>query len=320
MAAVLSPSYRYKEPVVSSQRVFNFMGYARFAGIFSILLIVISLASLATRGLNFGLDFTGGTAIELAYEQAPDLGAIRTQLENNGFKGVSVVAYGAPTDIMVRIQSSEQGIAEKIQAILAADSPVTVKQSAFVGPQIGDELRDDGALGLLFALLMVMLYIAMRFQFKFSVGAVLALVHDVIITLGVFSVFQFDFDLTVLAAVLAVIGYSINDTIVVFDRIRENFRIVRDMSVPDIINYSTTQTLDRTLLTSGTTVIVLVALFFLGGPTVHYFALALLVGIGIGTYSSIFVASALLLVLKTTPQDLMPPKVEAEGADLDELP
>ncbi len=305
---------------MSSQRVFNFMGYARFAGIFSILLIVISLASLATRGLNFGLDFTGGTAIELAYEQAPDLGAIRTQLENNGFKGVSVVAYGAPTDIMVRIQSSEQGIAEKIQAILAADSPVTVKQSAFVGPQIGDELRDDGALGLLFALLMVMLYIAMRFQFKFSVGAVLALVHDVIITLGVFSVFQFDFDLTVLAAVLAVIGYSINDTIVVFDRIRENFRIVRDMSVPDIINYSTTQTLDRTLLTSGTTVIVLVALFFLGGPTVHYFALALLVGIGIGTYSSIFVASALLLVLKTTPQDLMPPKVEAEGADLDELP
>ena len=306
---------------MSTVKIFNFMKYGKFATVLSLLMIAVSIGSLAINKLSFGLDFTGGTSIEMEYSRAPSLDDIRAKLLNAGYTSAIVVAYGTDTDIMVRIQGDAKNLGDQVVSLLNTDdNPVTIKQSSFVGPQIGEELTVDGGLGMLFALLVVMIYIALRFQFKFSVAAVVALIHDVIIVLGVFSLFQLEFDLTVLAAVLAVIGYSINDTIVVFDRVRENFRIVRDMSVREIIDYSLTQTLDRTLLTSGTTVVVLLALFFVGGPMIHNFSLALLIGIGVGTYSSIYVASAILLMMKITPEDLMPPKVEVEGEEFEELP
>ncbi|MDZ7925243.1 MAG: protein translocase subunit SecF [Marinagarivorans sp.] len=306
---------------MSTVKIINFMKYGKFAACVSLLMVVVSLGSLAVNSLSFGLDFTGGTSIEMEYAKAPALDDIRTTLLAAGYSSAVVVAYGTDTDIMVRIQGDAKNLGDQIVALLnTTDNPVTIKQSSFVGPQIGEELTVDGGLGMLFALLVVMIYVALRFQFKFSVGAVVALIHDVIIVLGIFSLFQLEFDLTVLAAILAVIGYSINDTIVVFDRIRENFRIIRDMSVPEIIDYSLTQTLDRTLLTSGTTVIVLLALFFVGGAMIHNFSLALLIGIGVGTYSSIYVASTALLLMKVTQEDLMPPKVEIEGEEVDELP
>ena len=306
---------------MSTIKILGFMKYAKVAAITSALMVALSIGSLAINGLNFGLDFTGGTSIELEYTTPPVIEEVRTTLVAAGYPNAVVVAYGAETDIMVRVQGDAKDLGDKIAGLLGSDqNPITIKQNQFVGPQIGDELRDDGGLGLLFALLVVMAYVALRFQYKFSVGAVVALIHDVLIVLGVFSIFQLDFDLTVLAAILAVIGYSINDTIVVFDRVRENFRIVRDMSVKEMIDYSLTQTLDRTLLTSGTTLIVLLALFFVGGAMIHNFSLALLVGIGVGTYSSIYVASAMVLWMNVSPEDLMPPKVEVEGAELEELP
>ena len=306
---------------MSDRKNINFMAYGRVAASASLLLIVVSIGSLFINGLNLGLDFTGGTSIELEYAQAPNLEDVRSQLVDAGYSSAVVVAYGADTDVMVRIQGNAENLAEEVTQVLnVGGNDVIVKQASFIGPQIGEELRDDGGLGMLFALAVVMVYVALRFQFKFSVGAVAALVHDVIIVLGIFSLFQLDFDLTVLAAILAVIGYSLNDTIVVYDRIRENFRIVRDMSVVEIVNYSLTQTLGRTLMTSGTTIVVLLALFFVGGEMIHNFATALLIGVGVGTYSSIYVASAILLAMKVTQEDLMPPKVEVEGEELEELP
>ncbi|BCD98524.1 protein translocase subunit SecF [Marinagarivorans cellulosilyticus] len=306
---------------MSDRKNINFMAYGRVAAISSLLLIVVSIGSLFINGLNLGLDFTGGTSIELEYAKAPNLEDVRSQLVDAGYSSAVVVAYGADTDVMVRIQGNAENLADEVTQVLnVGDHDVIVKQASFIGPQIGEELRDDGGLGMLFALAVVMVYVALRFQFKFSVGAVAALVHDVIIVLGIFSLFQLDFDLTVLAAILAVIGYSLNDTIVVYDRIRENFRIVRDMSVVEIVNYSLTQTLGRTLMTSGTTIVVLLALFFVGGEMIHNFATALLIGVGVGTYSSIYVASAILLAMKVTQEDLMPPKVEVEGEELEELP
>lgn len=305
---------------MSDLKIVKFMGYARVAAITSAVLLLVSIGSLFINGLNLGLDFTGGTSIELEYKSAPNLEAVRQQLVESGYPGAIVVAYGADTDVMVRIQGDAENLAEEVSSVLnSGEHEVTIKQASFIGPQIGEELRDDGGLGMLFALAVVMVYVALRFQFKFSVGAVVALVHDVIIVLGVFSLLGLDFDLTVLAAILAVIGYSLNDTIVVYDRIRENFRIVRDMDVPGIINYSLTQTLGRTLMTSGTTIVVLLALFFVGGEMIHYFAAALLIGVCIGTYSSIYVASAILLWMKVSQEDLMPPKVEVEGEGLEEL-
>lgn len=306
---------------MSDLKVLNFMRYAKAAAITSIVLLVISIGSLAVKGLNLGLDFTGGTSIELEYATPPNIEQVRSDLVAAGYPSAVVVAYGADTDIMVRIQGDAANLAGDVSQVLnSGEYDVTIKQASFIGPQIGEELRDDGGLGMLFALAVVMVYVALRFQFKFSVGAVAALVHDVIIVLGVFSLFGLDFDLTVLAAVLAVIGYSLNDTIVVYDRVRENFRIIRDMTVPEIINYSLTQTLGRTLMTSGTTIVVLLALFFVGGEMIHNFATALLIGVGVGTYSSIYVASVILLALKVTPEDLMPPKVEVEGEEFEELP
>ena len=314
---------------MNQDKIIDFMGKRFWAMGFSGLLLVISIAALAINGLKMGLDFTGGTLVELHYSQPPVLEDVRQTLASNGFANAVVVNFGSDTELMVRLQtdnSSIEGdskninIGEEIAATLqaASDADVKLMRSEVIGSQIGDELANDGGLGLLVALVVVFLYVALRFQFKFSLGAVIALAHDVIIVLGVFALFQLDFDLTVLAAILAVIGYSLNDTIVVADRIRENLRIMRVDSVIEIINVSLTQTLGRTLMTSGTTLLVLFALFFVGGELIHNFALALLVGIGVGTYSSVYVAAAILIMAKITKEDLMPP--EKEGAEFDEMP
>lgn len=318
--------------------IIRFMKQRYLAAAFSIALVIASIVSLAIQGLNFGLDFTGGTLVELQYENAADLGAIRSSLEQAGYTGASVIKYGSDQEILIRLQQSEvissgqeasaeasgeeaPGLGEVVLQLLQAqtDDKIKLMRMEVVGPQIGDELRDNGGLGMLFALAVVMAYVAIRFQFKFSVGAVVALIHDVIIVLGIFSILRLNFDLTVLAAVLAVIGYSLNDTIVVADRIRENFRLMRKTDAMEIVDISLTQTLGRTTITSGTTLLVLLALFFVGGEMIHNFSLALIVGIVIGTYSSIYVAANILLLMKITSEDLMPPKVEVEGADQESL-
>lgn len=301
-------------------RVINFMGQRKLAMGFSALLLFASLVSLTINGLQFGLDFTGGLQIEAQYSEPADLITIRQQLADNGFDDAVVVHFGADTEVMVRMQQQlTAGIDQKILAILkqTSDGDVLLKRVEFVGPQVGDELRDQGGIGLLFALAVVMVYVALRFQLKFSVGAVTALAHDVIIVLGFFSIFKLNFDLTVLAAVLAVIGYSLNDTIVVSDRIRENFRKIRKGSSLDVINESLSQTLGRTLVTSFTTLLVLLALFFAGGELIHSFAIALIIGIFVGTYSSIYVAANALVLMNISKEDLMVP--EKEGAEMEEL-
>jgi len=301
-------------------KIINFMGMRKIAAVVSIILVLLSIGSLATKGLSLGLDFTGGSLIELRYEKTADLNAVRDQLKEMGYPGATVINFGSDRDVLVRFQTTDQKASNIVARSLqeASSSAVELKRTEFVGPQIGDELANDGGLGMLFALAIVMAYVAMRFQFKFSVGAVVALVHDVIITLGIFSFFQLDFDLTVLAAVLAVIGYSLNDTIVVFDRIRENFRLLRKEDVVEIVNESLTQTLDRTLITSLTTLIVLFALFLVGGELIHNFSLALIIGVLIGTYSSIYVAANVLLFMNISKEDLIP--VEKEGEEFEELP
>lgn len=300
------------------------MGKRKLAMVFSITLIVISLASLATRGLVFGIDFTGGTLIEVGYAQDADLEAIRSQLAQNDFAEAQVQQFGTPRDILIRlapregIKSSE--LSDKVFSILSKQSSgqVELRRVEFVGPQVGDELTEDGALAVLVALIAILMYVAVRFEWRFALGSVIALVHDVTITLGFFSLFKMEFDLTVLAAVLAVIGYSLNDTIVVFDRIRENFRKIRKSDSEEIINASLNQTLSRTIVTSLTTLIVLIALFVMGGEIIHNFSLALILGIVVGTYSSIYVASSAVLMLGVSKADLMP--VQKEGQQADELP
>jgi len=300
----------------------DFLGYRYPAIVVSVILVVLSLAVIAFRGLNFGIDFTGGVLLEVGYAEAADLPAIRRQLEDAGVAGAQVQNFGAARDVMIRLMPGESEtdskVGETIMDILRAGNPdVELRRVEFVGPQVGDELAEQGALAMLFALLMILAYVAFRFQWKFSLGAVAALIHDVIITVGFFAAFQISFDLSVLAAVLAVVGYSLNDTIVVFDRIRENFRGMRKGEPIDIMNLSLNQTLARTLMTSGTTLLVLAVLFLFGGATIHAFSIALLVGILVGTYSSIYVASALALELKLTLADLSPPKKEEL---IDEMP
>jgi len=304
-----------------AEKAINFMGQRFVAVILSTVLLLGSVASLTINGLQLGLDFTGGLQVEAGFSQPIDLGRVRENLNQAGFDKAVAVHFGADTEVMVKLQQElESGIDEKVKAALIAstDGEVNVKHIEYVGPQVGEELRDQGGLGMLMALLVVMAYIAIRFQFKFSVGAVAALVHDVILVLGCFSLFKLDFDLTVMAAVLAVVGYSLNDTIVVSDRIRENFRKVRNVSPIEVINISLTQTLGRTLVTSLTTLLVLLALFFVGGELIHGFSIALIVGILVGTYSSIYVAANILLALDINKQDLMLP--EKEGEEHDELP
>lgn len=292
----------------------DFMGQRKIAAVISVVLLLVSLGSLATRGLSFGLDFTGGALVEVTYEQAADLNATRQVLENAGFEDLVVQNFGTDREVLIRLQQDNSPtLGDQIVAALAdAGQQVTLQRSEFVGAQVGDELRDQGGLGMLFALIVVMAYVAVRFQYKFSLGSVAALVHDVILVLGIFSLMGWDFDLTVLAAVLAVIGYSLNDTIVVSDRIRENFRTVRTGSSLEIINLSINQTLGRTLVTSLTTALVLLALLFLGGELIRGFASALLVGVVVGTYSSIYVAANVLMAMKIDRVDLLPPVVEEE--------
>lgn len=295
-------------------KVINYMKIRKLAALISILLVAGSIFSLATKGLVLGLDFTGGTQIEVGYQNDADLEAIRDQLTSSGFENPVVVFFGSEKDVLIKFKSdSNDGVEDKVVSALTENgAEVEVRRVEFVGPQVGEELRDEGGLGVLMALIMVMIYVSVRFQYKFALGAVAALAHDVIITLGVFSFFQLDFDLTVLAAVLAVIGYSLNDTIIVYDRIRENFRIIRDTDPVDIINESLTQVLLRTIYTSVTTLLVLLALFFLGGELIHNFAVALVVGVFIGTTSSIYVAANMILALKISREDLFAPVKEGE--------
>ena len=303
-----------------TSNIIDFMGQRKIASIFSIFLIVGSIISFSTKGLVLGLDFTGGTQIEVGYQNKADLIEIRNHLRAAGFENSIVVHFGSEKDVLIRMQGKpEAGLSDSVlQALRISQPSVTLRRVDFVGPQVGEELREDGGLGMLVALLVVMMYIAIRFQYKFSIGAVVALIHDVIITLGFFSVTELEFDLTVLAAVLAVIGYSLNDTIVVSDRIRENLRLLRVSVVEAVINQSLTQTLGRTLVTSITTLLVLASLFFFGGELIHNFAIALMVGVLIGTYSSIYVASNILLTLDLKREDLLAP--EKEGEELDGLP
>jgi len=291
------------------------------ATIASLSLLALSIASLGFRGLNLGLDFSGGTLIEVSYEEAADLSEIRDLMFANGFDDFQVVNFGSNTDVLIKVadKNGSSQLGDTIFAFLEADdSDIELQRIEFVGPQIGSELRDQGGLGMLVALGMILLYVAFRFQYKFALGAVAALAHDVVIILGLFSLLAWDFDLTVLAALLAVIGYSLNDTIVVSDRIRENFRGERGFEPEEIVNRSINQTLSRTLITSFTTLLVLFALFFFGGEMIRGFSQALIIGVLVGTYSSIYVVANMLLGLSITQDDLAIP--EPEGLEFDDMP
>jgi preprotein translocase subunit SecF len=302
----------------------DFLSRRRFAYALSLLLILVSFGSLALRGLNFGIDFTGGTLVELGYTRDVDLGGVRQTLAANGYDGAIVQHFGTARDVLIRLAPradvSSANLSTAVVRTLqqAADGTVELRRVEFVGPQVGDELTEAGGLAMLYALAGILIYVGFRFEYRFALGAVAALVHDVIIVLGFFSLLQVDFDLSVLAAVLAVIGYSLNDTIVVFDRIRENFRRMRKDSAVEVINGSVNQTLSRTLMTSGTTLLVLLALYFVGGEVIRSFALALIVGIVVGTYSSIYVASPVTLLLGISRADML--EVKKEGAEVDPLP
>ncbi|WP_421684176.1 protein translocase subunit SecF [Stutzerimonas urumqiensis] len=301
------------------KRVINFMGIRSVAFACTVILTVLSLGSLAIKGLNFGLDFTGGTLIELSYESPVQLEEVREQLAEQGYPEAVVQSFGATTDVLVRMPSDDPQLGVRIAEALDSEdagNAATVKRVEFVGPAVGEELRDQGGLGMLLALGGILVYVAFRFQWKFGFGAVISLFHDVIIALGVFSFFQLTFDLTVLAAVLAIIGYSLNDTIVIFDRIRENFRMLRKADLIENINISTTQTLLRTLATSISTLLAVLALMVFGGENLWGFSLALFVGVLAGTYSSVYIASPILIWLKLTREDLIPPVTE----EVDERP
>jgi len=300
------------------KKTINFMGVRNIAFAITALLTVLALFSWFYKGLNFGLDFTGGTLIELRYEQPADLGKIRQQLQGAGFEEAVVQSFGATTDVLVRMPGDDPQLGQKVTTALqkASTERFSLTRTEFVGPQVGEELRDQGGLGMLLALGGVLLYVAFRFQWKFAVGAIISLVHDVVVTLGLLSFFQITFDLTVLAAVLAIIGYSLNDTIMVFDRVRENFRVLRKASLIENINVSTTQTLLRTLATSISTLLAVAALLFFGGDNLFGFSLALFIGVLAGTYSSIYIANVVLIWLDLKSEDLIPPQAK----ELDDRP
>ena len=293
----------------------DFMGKRKLAVIFSTLLISVSLVSLITQKLNFGIDFTGGTLVEVGYQETVELDQVRNVLSATEFSNAVVQYFGSARDILIRVaevqgKNSADISNDIIDVLKQSGDSVQIRRVEFVGPQVGEDLQEDGGLAMIYALIMIFIYIAFRFQRWFSVGAIVALVHDVTITIGFFSVLQLDFDLTVLASLLAVIGYSLNDTIVVFDRIRENFRRMRKGTPVEVVNASLNQTLSRTLMTSLTTLLVLAALFFMGGEIIRPFSTALIVGVIIGTYSSIYVASPVTLALGINKQDLMPVEKE----------
>jgi len=299
---------------------FQFMKYRKIAAMASIALFTVSVLSLTFRGLSLGLDFSGGTLVEVTYETPVELESIRNTLIDNGYDDSQVVNFGTNLDVLIKVadQNGNSSVGENIYNLLESNGfSGELKRVEFVGPQVGAELRDQGGLGMLVALFMILFYVAFRFQYKFALGAVSALGHDVVIILGLFSIFGWDFDLTVLAALLAVIGYSLNDTIVVSDRIRENFRTQRELGPQDMIDLSLNQTLGRTIVTSLTTLLVLFALFIFGGEMIKGFSLALILGVVVGTYSSIYVVANMLMSLTLTQEDLAIP--EPEGADFDDI-
>ncbi len=302
----------------------DFMRWKWQALILSMVINLIGIGSFLFQGFNFGLDFTGGTLIELGYKEPADLNQIRGSLDEAGFGGATVQNFGSARDVLIRLQPKGEAdsavVSDKVYQTLnqAAGGQVDLRRVEFVGPQVGKDLTEQAGLAILYSLIGILIYVALRFEYRYAVGAVIATIHDVIVTLAVFSLFQIEFDLTVLAAVLAVIGYSLNDTIVIYDRIRENFRKVRKGSAEDIVNLSVNETMSRTIITSGTTFITVVALFLFGGAVINGFALALMVGIGVGTYSSIYVASSAALMLGISRADMLP--VKKEGETLDGLP
>ena len=294
----------------------DFVGKGTYAIIFSAMLVVLSIFTLTTNGLKLGIDFTGGTLIEVGYKQGVDLSEVRATMAEAGFNRANIQYFGSTNEILIRLEPqslSSAKLSTKIIQLLGSD--VDIRRVEFVGPKVGEELTNDGGLAMLYALIGILIYVAFRFEYRFALGSISALIHDVIITLGFFSLFEFEFDLTVWAAVLAVIGYSLNDTIVVFDRIRENFLSTRHVDPATIINGALNQTLSRTIMTSLTTLLVLIALFFLGGETIHSFALALLIGVLIGTYSSIYVASSMILAMGITKEDMLPSEKEKQEID-----
>jgi len=309
--------------ILKSKLNIEFMAKRKLALVFSVVIILTSIFSVITQGMKLGIDFTGGTLVEVGYQEPAELQRVRQALAQDGFNDATVQHFGSPRDVLVRLAPREDVSSADLsnRAFTAIDNlagKADLRRVEFVGPQVGDELTEDGGLAMLYALIGILIYVALRFEYRFAVGSVIALVHDVLITIGVFSLFQIEFDLPVLAAILAVIGYSLNDTIVVYDRIRENFRRMRKGSPEQIINTSLNQTLSRTLVTSFTTLLVLMALFLFGGEIIHGFALALIVGVVIGTYSSIYVASTAVLNLGISKADLM--EVKKEGAEIDGRP
>lgn len=307
----------------SKETNIDFTGKRRYAAVVSAVLILLSVWSLATQGLNLGIDFTGGTMIEVGYENEADLSEIRSTMENAGFDDATVQNFGTLRDVLIRLpvvegQNMSDLSNEVVNVLNANGEALEIRRVEFVGPQVGEELKEDGGLAMIYALFGILIYVALRFEYRFAISSVLALVHDVVITIGFFSLFRLDFDLTVLAAILAVIGYSLNDTIVVFDRIRETFIKMRKGSPSEIVNQAVNATLGRTIMTSMTTLLVVLALFLLGGEVIHAFATALLIGILVGTYSSIYVAGSAVLAMGVSKADLMPPqKDDDEDANPD---
>lgn len=304
--------------ILDKKTDFNFMSKRKVAAVFSILLLLSSITSLVMQGLNFGIDFTGGTMIELSYEEEAKLGSIRSTLEKNGYGDAIVQNFGSIHDVLIRLPILEtENMAELSNKIVATlqsghESKIDVRRVEFVGPQVGEELTEQGGLAMLYALIGILIYVSLRFEYRFAIGSVVALVHDVLLTLGFFSILQLEFDLTVLAAILAIIGYSLNDTIVVFDRIRETFLKMRKGTSEVIINRALNDTLSRTLMTSATTLLVVTSLFVFGGEVIHAFSIALMLGIVVGTYSSIYIASNTVLSMGVSKADLMPPEKDGE--------
>ncbi|RPH40545.1 MAG: protein translocase subunit SecF [Burkholderiales bacterium] len=301
-----------------------FMRHALVLNAISVALFVAAVAFLAVRGLHFSIEFTGGTVMEVAYPQAADLTKIRDTVGGLKFDEVQVQNFGTSRDVMIRL-SIEKGVtsAQQSETVMAAlkavDPAVELRRVEFVGPQVGKELATDGALALLMVIIGIMIYLAFRFEWKFSVAAIIANLHDVIIILGFFAAFQWEFSLSVLAAVLAVLGYSVNESVVIFDRIRETFRNKRKMDTVQVIDHAITSTISRTMITHGSTLMMVLAMLFFGGPTLHYFALALAIGICFGIYSSVFVAAAIAMWLGVKREDLIKPVKKKEGAEA-ELP
>ena len=312
--------------ILKGQTNFDFLARRPLAHKVSGVLLIISILALLIRGLNFGIDFTGGTLVELGYQKEANLNEIRQTLTDSGFSGAVVQNFGTTTDVLVRLAPREENKAELSAEVLKAlgagpsdtETVVEVRRIDFVGPQVGGELTEQGGLAMLIALGAIFVYVLFRFEWRFSAGSVVALFHDVLLVVGFFALLGLEFDLTVLAAILAVIGYSLNDTIVVFDRIRENFRRIRKGTTEEIVNRSLNETLSRTLMTSLTTLLVLIALFVFGGKLIHGFSTALIIGVIVGTYSSIYVASSTVISLGVSKSDLMP--VVKEGVELDDRP